>query len=203
MSATLDGAGTLAIAAVTSVLREVLGARLAADGVAALLGDVSISALPPDRVTLGAEERPQINLFLYRVAPNTRWRGANGGANGSPPRLALDLHYLVTAYGEGDLHADILLGMAIVALQEAATLPAERARAILAGSARNAAAGTRAAVAAGAVLDNLDMLEIVPEFPAMEEMSRLWSALQARYRPSLTYRVSTASFGPLRTEPRP
>ena len=34
-------------------------------------------------------------------------------------------------------------------------------------------------------------MSVSPEFTSSEEMSRLWSALQARYRPSATYKVST------------
>src|SRR2546423_8323610 len=118
----------LGIAAVTAVLKNLLDNRLIEQGVAASLGDVSVSALPPDRIATGADERSQLNLFLYRVTPNTGWRrssvslgdshngqngrnGRDGEAKRAPPApLALDLHYLLTAYGEQDFQAEILLG---------------------------------------------------------------------------------------------
>jgi hypothetical protein len=65
----------LAIASVTAVLKNLLDNRLIQHGVAASLGDVSVTALPPDRIATGTDERSQINLFLYRVTPNTGWRG--------------------------------------------------------------------------------------------------------------------------------
>ncbi len=88
----------LAIASVTAVLKSLLDNRLVEQGAPASVGDVSVTALPPDRITTGADERSQLNLFLYRVTP---------------------------------------------------------------------------------------------EFAGSEETSRLWSALQARYRPSAAYKVST------------
>src|SRR5688500_3743862 len=101
----------LAIASVTAVLKSLLENRLMELGAPASVGDVTVTALPPDRITTGTDERSQLNLFLYRVSPNTRWRRAesNGSSNGhakkeaagdaepaasAPTPLALDLHYL-------------------------------------------------------------------------------------------------------------
>src|SRR5438067_457520 len=100
----------LAIAAVTAVLKNLLDNRLIEQGVAATLGDVTVSAQPPDRISVGADEKSQLNLFLYRLTPNTGWRKTDSrNGNGHGPSLALDLHYLLTAYGEQDLQAEILL----------------------------------------------------------------------------------------------
>ena len=49
-----------------------------------------------------------LNFFLYQVTPNLGWRNAdlpsreNGGSRTTYPPLALDLHYLLTAYGSQD-----------------------------------------------------------------------------------------------------
>ena len=48
-----------------------------------------------------------------------------------------------------------------------------------------------AALASSDLADRVERLEITPEFLGNEEMSKLWSALQAKYRPSATYKVST------------
>src|SRR5438094_172682 len=97
---------TFAIASVTAVLKRLLENGLIDHGVAeAIGGDVVVSALPPDRVTTGAEERPQLNLFLHQVTPNTGLSASSrsdiGASEGRkrPAPLALNLHYLLTSYG--------------------------------------------------------------------------------------------------------
>jgi hypothetical protein len=201
----------LAIAAVTAVLKNLLDNRLIEQGVATSLGDVTVSALPPDRIATGADEHSQLNLFLYRVTPNSGWRNrsaaARNGNNGSnaehkeaagaskPVPLALDLHYLLTAYGEQDLQAEILLGYGMQLLHEAGTLQRETIHNALAVTSPNGSAAVlppaRAALAAANLADQVEQIEVVPEFLSTDEVSKLWSTLQARYRPSAAYKVST------------
>jgi hypothetical protein len=202
----------LAIAAVTAVLKSVLDNRLIERGVAQSLGDVSVTALPPDRVSVGADERCQLNLFLYRLTPNTAWRrprrpGEDGRAadGGAPVPLALDLHYLITAYGEQDFQAEILLGHALQLLHETPVLTRGRIRSALATP--NGAGGVlppaRAALAGAELADQVEQIHVAPEFTSTEEMARLWSALQARYRPSAAYKVSAVLLTADGAAPRP
>jgi hypothetical protein len=51
----------------------------------------------------------------------------------------------------------------------------------------------RAALAASGVLDSSGDLRIRQEFLSFEEISKLRSALQARYRPSVAYEVSAVT----------
>ena len=186
----------LAVASVTAVLKNLLEDRLVTAGLSAPLGDPEVSALPPDRVQVGAEERSQLNLFLYRVTPNSGWRstGHNGGTRKS--MLALDLHYLLTAYGGQDFVAEILLGSAMQVLLETRSLSGDAIRRALAVVAPNGSAGIvsggRALLASSGLAEQVEQITISPEFMSTEELSRLWSALQARYRPSAAYRVSAA-----------
>jgi uncharacterized protein DUF4255 len=189
----------LGIAAVTAVLKNLLDNRLIEQGVAASLGDVTVSALPPDRIPTGADERSQLNLFLYRLTPNSAWRVRPDRAGvkstpGGPPPLALDLHYLLSAYGEQDLQAEILLGYGVQTLHEAGTLERDAIRAALAAIAPNGSAGVvppaRAALSSSRLAEAVERIEVTPEFLGTEEVSRLWSTLQARYRPSAAYKVS-------------
>lgn len=201
----------LALAAVTAVLKNLLDNRLIDQGVTASVGDVTVTALPPDRITTGTDERSQLNLFLYRVTPNTGWRrssvslgngpngtnGRDGEAKAPPPAppapLPLDLHYLLTAYGEQDFQAEILLGYAMQLLHEVTTLTPDHIRSALGGpnGSGNAVSPTRAALSTSTLAEEVQQVSISPEFTSSDEMSRLWSALQARYRPSATYKVST------------
>ena len=187
----------LGIAAVTAVLKNLLDNRLIERGLVASLGDVTVSALPPDRIAVGADEKTQLNLFLYRLTPNTRWRTTATAATpdaSRPPMLALDLHYLLTAYGEQDLQAEILLGFGMQLLHEVGSLNREQIHAALAVIAPRGSGAVispaRAALSEVKLADAVERIDVVPEFPSTEEISRLWSTLQARYRPSSAYRVS-------------
>jgi hypothetical protein len=157
---------------------------------------VTVSALPPDRITTGADERPQINLFLYAVTPNTALRPSDAGGAARRPAgklLALDLHYLVSAYGVADFQIETLLGYAIHALQQIPSLNRDTIRGLLDALATTAGGLSTpliTEIGAEALAEGIAEITISPQFPGIEELSRIWSALQARYRPSVAYRVS-------------
>lgn len=185
----------LALASVTAVLKDLLENGLASGGVTSKIGgDTSVSALPPDRVTAGSDEKAQLNLFLYAVTANTRMR-SDRTAEGRGRPLALDLHYLLTAYGAQDFQTEILLGHALQLLHETPVLEREQIRRTIANLShtkdRRVVPAALAALASSDLADRVERLEITPEFLGNEEMSKLWSALQAKYRPSATYKVST------------
>lgn len=190
----------LAIAAVTAVLKDLLNNGLIDHNVTgAVGGNVTVSALPPDRVFApGAQEGNQLNLFLYQVAPNVGWRNVGlpsrderGGRLTNPP-LALDLHYLLTAYGAEDLHAEVLLGYAMQLLHETPVLTRQSIRTALQPSPVNGSILPPAlqALSASELADQVEQIKIVATALNSEEMSKLWTALQARYRPTAAYHVS-------------
>ena len=180
----------LAIAAVTAALKDLISAGLLGLDLSAI-GNVGVGALPPDRIATGQTEPNQINVFLYRVTPNTGWcntglpaRDSAGQRVGRPP-LALDLHYLVTTYGAQDLNAEALLGLTMQILHETPALSRDRLRALLGG-----ATPPFGSFSALSLADQIEWLKITPDFLDSEELSKLWAAMQARYRPSMAYRVS-------------
>jgi hypothetical protein len=181
----------LSIASVTSVIKSVLENGLVMHGATAVVGELAVTAMPPDRITTGADERSQLNIYLYRITPNTAWRAipsdatqANG-ARAVP--LSLDLHYLLTAYGERDYHAETLLGSAMELLHQTPVLTHETIAPTLASLAERSGSG--ASVFAD-VIDSIDRITLSPEFLSMEDLTKLWSALQARFRLSATYQAS-------------
>lgn len=185
----------LAIASMTAVLKNLLGNTLIQQSAATSMGDVIITALPPDRIPTGAEERTQLNLHLYRLSPNSGWRRTGDSAAQKEQHdtlpLALDLHYLLTAYGERDFQAEVLLGHAIQCLYETPILTGETIRSALASmSTSNGSSTALTALPASAMIEQLEQIKISPEFLSMEEMSKLWSSLQTRARLSVTYQVS-------------
>src|SRR5947207_13219747 len=97
---------SLALGGVTAVLRRVLEESIKLHDLKTVLnGPVEVSTLPPDRLKVGKGDPDRLNLFLLQVSENAAWRNAdfpsrNGhGDRRTNPKLALDLFYLVTAYG--------------------------------------------------------------------------------------------------------
>jgi Pvc16 N-terminal domain len=191
----------LALGAVTAVLRDLLNNGLIdQDMTGTIGGNVTVTALPPDRIDIGENrEKSQLNLFLYQVTPNQGWRNvglpsrdARGDRVANPP-LALDLHYLLTAYGEQEFHGEILLGYAMQTLHETPVLPRDAIRLALGAPPPVTGSGlppAQQALVAAELADQIEQIKILPQSLSTEEMSRLWTALHAHYRPSAVYQAS-------------
>lgn len=190
----------LAIATVTAVLRDLLNNGLIDHNIVGALGsNVTVSAVPPDTITTsGPNAKTQLNLFLHQITPNAALRNSGlpardsrGARLGNPP-LALDLHYLLTAYGVEELHSEILLGYGMYLMHERPVLDRKAIRTAVAGSTVDTSILPLAyqALSAADLADQLEQIKITPVSMATEEMSKLWSAMQAHYRPSATYSIS-------------
>jgi Pvc16 N-terminal domain len=185
----------LGIAATSAVLRDLLNNGL----IDASVGDVTVSAQSPDKVKLDGEEKSQLNLFLYRVSENQGWRNVGLPAVDSAaksrlsnPPLALDLHYLLTAYGAADFQSEILLGYGMQVLHENAVIDRQAIRDTLApgpvtGGVLPPALQT---LTAAEIADQVEQLKITPETLSSDEISKLWPAFGAHYRPTAAYLVS-------------
>jgi hypothetical protein len=185
----------LALASVTAVLKRLIENGLVAMGVTASLGsDATVSALPPDRIDVGTEERPQLNLFLYHVTPNTGMRRLERSDGRAAAPLAIDLHYLLAAYGAQDYQIEILLGSAMQLLHGTPALKRDSIHAALQALSTqrqgDVLPAAVTALAASDLAERVEQLTICPQFLSGEEVSKLWSAFQARYRPSMAYKVS-------------
>ncbi|MGH7997878.1 MAG: DUF4255 domain-containing protein [Brasilonema sp.] len=195
----------LSIAAVTGVIKYLLENGLVSDAIAASVGDVLVTALPPDRITVGTDERAQLNLFLYQVTQNRNvdWvsqefrKGHSriiSNPNYTNPPLALDLHYLLTAYGPKDFQAEILLGSAMQMLHKSPIITTEMIENALKNASQTSTSSVfsqaLASVSVSVLAEQIGQIKISPEFFKMEETSKIWSALQTHYRPSATYQAS-------------
>jgi Pvc16 N-terminal domain len=180
----------LAVATVTAVLQNFLQNSVA-DLAAVLGGPVTVSTEPPDRIDNGSASPDRINLFLFQATENQGWRNValpSRSPNGDPisnPYLALDLSYLLTAYGAGPLHAEALLGQAMFVLHEMPVLTRDAIRAVTASPPPLLAGLTSANLA-----DQIEQIKIVPQVMSVEELSKIWSALQSQYRPTAVYKAS-------------
>lgn len=191
----------LAIGAVTAVLRDLLNNGLIDHDVPAAVGDVTVSALPLDRVVSSpnGDDQNQLNLFLHRVTPNLGWRNASlptfdqNGRRVSNTPLALDLHYLLTAYGSEDFHAEILLGYAMQLIHETPVLSREAIRRALGPPSPvggDILPPTFRALSAAELADQVEQIKFSPESLDTEEISKLWAAFQSAYRTTVAYQAT-------------
>jgi hypothetical protein len=192
----------LAIAGVTAVLRDLLDSGLIDHEITDIMGQgVSVTAVAPDTIRIdGPDARPQLNLFMYQATPNAALRNLalpsrdrNGQRISNAP-LALDLHYLVTAYGISDLQTDVLLGYAMQLLHETPVLTRNAIRTALrppnAPVSGSLLPAVYEALRAADLAEQYEEIKLVPAPMNSEEMSKLWSALQAHYRPTAAYTAS-------------
>lgn len=190
----------LAIASVTAVLRDLLNNGFIDHNIVGALGsNVTVTTVPPDTIPLDSTNaQTQLNLFLHQVTPNLGWRNvgfpsrdARGDRLTNPP-LALDLHYLLTSYGAAELHSEILLGYAMHLMHENPVLDRQAIRIALAGSTVDNSILPPAfqALSAADLADQVEQIKITPVTMNSEEMSKLWSAMQAHYRPTAAYALS-------------
>ena len=182
----------MGIAAVTAALKNMLNKGITEAGLGDVLGgDITISSLPPERVNItGPQDPNQLNIFFYQATFNAGWRNTSlpsrsdmGDRTANPP-LALDLHYLVSAYGSQDYYPEILLGHAAQVFHEYPVLP----RAFI-EKALTPVTGLPKELLASGLSSQMEQVTITPEMLDAEQMSRFWSALQAHYRPTAGYKV--------------
>lgn len=166
----------LAVAAVTTTLRSLF--------TSALGGVVSVTAKPLDEARQTAFD--QVNLFLYQVSHSAALRNTpmpgqiKPGESGNPP-LALNLYYLVTAYGQNneDSAAHLLLGRVMSALHDHPLLNPDEIR-----------SATQASLPDSDLHTQVERVRITPQAMPLEEMSKLWATFQTQFRISAAYQVS-------------
>ncbi len=197
----------LALATVTAVLQNFIQNSITDHDLAATLGgNITVSAEPPDRIDNGASSPDRINLFLFQATENQGWRNVGlpsrnaSGDRISNPSLALDLSYLLTAYGSGPLHAEALLGLAMFVLHEMPVLTRDAIRAVTVTPAQPP---LLAGLQASQLADQIEQIKVAPQVMSVEEISKIWSALQSQYRPTAVYKASVVLVESQRSFERP
>lgn len=170
----------LAIAAVTATLRNLVTVGIGTD-----VANAIVTAQPPDEVK--STDNDVINIFLYQTTIDAAWRNMDmprqikPGEKGFPP-LALNLFYLVTAYGRNpgppaapDLISHKLLGRAMRALHDHPLLKSAELKSALSGN---------------DLYDQIEHVRITQQPLSLDEMSKLWTTFQSKYRISAAYQVA-------------
>src|SRR5262249_42531909 len=141
----------------------------------------------PDLVTVGSPQRvregrtdPQVNLFLYQLAPNAAWRNQDlptiKPGERAAPLLPLKLSYLLTVYGalNDDRQAHQMLGSIMLRLHDRAILP------------RN----TSKLAQESGLSEQVESVRLTIQPLTLDEITKLWSAFQSPYQLSTAYEVS-------------
>lgn len=181
----------LAIAAVTSMLRNMLFVELNHD-----VAGTRVTTRPPDRARNGNSGK-QVNLFLYNTILSPAWRNMDipwrvrQGETGQTP-LPLNLYYLLTVYyGEQEDDIDTttdptrllgshrLLGRAMSILHDYAILDPEAIHALLPPGDQ-----------LDHPFDSVEKIRITHQPLSLEEISKMWAGFQTQYRMSTAYEVS-------------
>lgn len=182
---------SLAIAAVTKTLQNVLTNQFLTDLTASAVANLNnqfniqnftVTTKPLDKARPANFNKNQLNLFLFQVSPNGALRNTDmpgqvmPGESGQPP-AALDLHYLVTAYGQDDddARAHMLMGQVVRIFHDRPLLDR---------------ADIQAALIENDLHLQVERVRLTPQPISIEEMSKMWSTFQTQYRVSSVYVVS-------------
>jgi hypothetical protein len=182
-----------AIATVTATLRTMLQdlAQLVVPG--ALVETGPPVAHPEDA------SRPVVRIFLYAIEPNASFRNVAqpvrraDGTYQNTPMLPLNLHYLLSFFGDDrQLTQHILLGAVLTFLE---TQPVPLPRDLL--SAEQASADNGADLRNSLPGEEIDLVQFVLEPLRHEELSRLWTIFsQVPYALSVAYRCAVVLLQP-------
>lgn len=163
-----------------------------------ILQDAGNQAVAAAAVRVGAptailseEGKALINIFLFRVLPSPHFRNDHfptrdsGGTQRARARLALDLHYVLSFYGDAaKFEPERLYGAAALALDHAPGLS------VAAMEAASADSGNQTALAGADLAAEGKAIGLDPDPPSLEDWSKIWSVFfQVPYALSATYVV--------------
>lgn len=180
----------LAIATVTATLQAVLQGAIGAD-----VAGATVTTVRPDGSDNGLPPRG-VNIYLYQVTPNSAWRNADLPTRSGDsrllqrPRVALDLHYLLTFYGsELTLEPQRVLGSVARTLHTQPVLTRDEIRTTrqhaLDDDPDHFLRDTDLA-------DDVELVKFMPLSLSLEELSKLWSVFfQTTYTLSMAYLATT------------
>lgn len=186
---------TLAIAIVTSTIRHVLHESLGGTEAGAV-GGADVTTLRPHQLlhgSAGGSSPAGLNVYLYDVTwsqahdPYIRPLPGSTRHRGQHPVAALDLHYLVTAYGDdATLEPQRLLARAARALASTPVFT----QPVVAAAIAEYGIGDTAFLADDDLSAQPEPVKLMPAHLSIDELSKLWRALATPYLLSLAYTAS-------------
>lgn len=175
----------LAIATVTETLHQLLQATVQQD-----VPGATVTMVRPEDDANG-NQGARINVYLFRVTPNAALRNSDlplrrpNSALQERPRVALDLHYLFTFFGnEGQLEPQRLLGSAVRTLHANAIVTRQMITDVLGSTAFNFLAPSN-------LVEQPELVKLTPAPLSLDDLSKIWSVFfQTRYALSVVYEAT-------------
>ena len=182
------------LAATSATLQQLLTNGFVALKLDDVLGaSPTVTCIAPARAEVNTDT-PTLNIALYNQTRNTGWSNLDlpsrdgRGERIANPALALDLHYMLVAYGVADFQAEIMLGAAMQILHYTPALGREAIRAAL--KPLPPKPNVPAQLELAGLANQMEQLRITPMNLTTDEMSRIWSAINLPARPSAAYMLS-------------
>jgi hypothetical protein len=182
----------LAIATVTATLRRLLqnAINAAEANEPGAVSGAQVSSVRPEASQAGLPDRG-INVYLYQVTTNPFLNNDDlptrrpNGSLANRPQVALDLHYLLSFYGQENLlETDRLLGLAVRTLYAQPVLTQQMVHDTLADPLFKF-------LAASDLADQVETVKFTRLGLSLEELSKLWSVFfQVPYTISVAYQAT-------------
>lgn len=176
----------LAIATVTETVRQMLD-----DSVRNDVNGAIATAVRPNVTNIGSGGLPPIgvNIYLYQVSPNAAWRNTDlptrreDGSLAQRSRVALDIHYLLSFYGdESYMEPQRILGSVVRTLHTIPVLTRKRIQDTVSAA---------SFLTTSNLADEAELVKFTPAALSLEELSKLWSVFfQTPYVLSVAYQGS-------------
>jgi hypothetical protein len=179
----------LSVATVTATVQELLQRAVGAD-----VAGAKVRTDRPDATRDAGDAI--VNIFLYQVVTNAALANVDvptrrsGGSLVQRARAAIDLHYLISFYGDdSELEPQRMLGSAVAALHAEPVVTADLIDAVVTGATANV----------GAVHPSLALTDLADAEPVrlcplpldLEQLSRVWSIMfQTPYALSISWKAS-------------
>jgi hypothetical protein len=168
-----------AVATVTATFAQLLGRVIEEPS----LSGATVTTSPPD-VASGAGATRRLNLYLYHVTPSAALRNMDlpvrrsDGQLTDAPVTAVELHYLVTAFGLNDdeLDAHHLMAHAMSLVNDDPVLTPDTIAAAIAAD---------PSVAGSDLPDQVELVRLCPESLSVDDLSKVWGLF-----PDTGYRLS-------------
>ena len=180
----------LAIATATATLQRALQGAVSSD-----VNGATVTTTRPEESANGAPN-PRVNIYLFQVTSNAAWRNSDlptwtssDGRLVQRPRAALDLHYLLSFYGnEVQLEPQRLLGGVVRTLHARPVLTRKMVRDAI----------DKVAFLTGSDLDEeVEQVKLTPSALSLDELNKLWSVFfQIPYSLSVVYQASVVLIEP-------
>lgn len=175
----------LAIATVTATFQRLLQAAIQS-----YVEGAKVTTVRPHEVGSGAPQSG-INLFLYQVVNNAMWRqnaemrSRRQAAGGKHSYVAIDLHYIISFYGnELTLEPQRLMGTALSTLADRPVMTKDLIR----GTMRDA---SYSFLTDSDLIEQVEEINLIPLDLSLEDLSKVWSVFfQTPYSLSIAYKAT-------------